>query len=241
MQAKSIAECSRRNILQYFRPSLKILVLFNFEWPFLHRFYCTPFYNIFSMCPRDHRIICACLYYPGQYAICMPPVGRYWEAPSSDKIFLIRACSSHTLLYWFIQGRNTLKFSLVCSSTLRVSTSKGQACKWNWFPVSQTSNGPYKMRIRAVSSGLYVIKVLWLSCSYRSDLGFRCQHQCRLLREKRSITHVCRLLFFLKTIEASSANRQWNRNQNAPHEYHSQNEIGIKIQKKQKIITVKPV
>ena len=80
--------------------------------------------------------------------------------------YFTRVCllpgSSHALKMikaWFTQAKNTLKFSLVCSSTLMVSTSKGQACKWNWFPVSQTSNSPYKMRIRAVSSGLYVIKV----------------------------------------------------------------------------------
>ena len=40
IQVKSIAECSKRNILQYFRPSLsyhlhiKTFVLSSFEWPF---------------------------------------------------------------------------------------------------------------------------------------------------------------------------------------------------------------
>ena len=36
MQVKSIAECSKGSILQYFRPSpfvIKILVLSIFEWP----------------------------------------------------------------------------------------------------------------------------------------------------------------------------------------------------------------
>ena len=34
MQVKSIAECSKRSILQYFQPSLKIFVLSIFEWLF---------------------------------------------------------------------------------------------------------------------------------------------------------------------------------------------------------------
>ena len=48
MQVKSIAECSKGSILQYFRPPLlkllfvvKTFDLSIFEWLFLDRFYCT--------------------------------------------------------------------------------------------------------------------------------------------------------------------------------------------------------
>ena len=89
MQVKSIVECSKGSIGQYFRPSLNyhlslrpLFCLFS-EWPFLHRFYCNNLIvSLVFGCIIAEKSSCN-----GPVEIDMDPLSQYTVSEIDDSSF----------------------------------------------------------------------------------------------------------------------------------------------------------